>query len=91
MFGDDNRFYEDMTPSPLMKRKEVCKTVKSAKLPLNEYMEATLSDVKTIINEMVSSEDDKRHLLDTIWMLANSAKDGCDWTVNFGYGSKNKN
>lgn len=91
MFGDDNRFYEDMTPSPLMKRKEVVKTVKTTELPLAEYIESTLNDVKTIINEMDGSDDDKKHLLDTIWMLANSAKDGCEWTVDFGFPTtKNK-
>ena len=84
MFGDDNRFYEDMTPN-----KEMDTMVKTTELPLDEYTKSTLNDVKTIINEMDGSEDDKKHLLDTIWMLANSAKDGCDWMVNFGYGNKN--
>ena len=64
--------------------------VKTTELPLDEYMESTLNDVKTIINEMNGLEDDKKHLLDTIWMLANSAKDGCEWTVDFGYPTAKK-
>lgn len=64
--------------------------VKTSELPLNEYMESTLNDVKTIINEMNDSEDDKKHLLDTIWLLANSAKDGCGWTVDFGFPTAKK-
>ncbi len=65
--------------------------VKTTELPLDEYTESTLNDVKTIINEMDGSEDDKKHLLDTIWMLVSAAKDGCDWTVDFGYPTaKNK-
>ena len=64
--------------------------VKTTELPLDEYMESTLNDVHTIINEMGGSEDDKKHLLDTIWMLVNAAKDGCDWTVDFGYPTAKK-
>lgn len=64
---------------------ESIRMVKTTELPLSQYMEGTINDVKSIITEMNGSEDDKKHLLDTIWMLANSAKDGYDWTVNFGF------
>lgn len=90
-FEDANELRNAITKEVLIFRlkiqapEEVYKMVKTTELPLTQYMESTLNDVKTIINEMSGSEDDKKHILDTIWLLANSAKAGCDWTVDFGF------
>ena len=59
--------------------------VKTTELPIAEYMESTLTDIKNVITDMPGSEDDKKHLLDTLWMLTQSAKDGNAWTVDFGF------
>lgn len=50
-----------------------------------EYIDDTLKDIKEIIMGADIPENDKRHFLDTVWMLAHSAKDGCEWTVDFGF------
>ena len=41
-----------------------------------EYIDNTLKDIKEIIMGADIPENDKRHFLDTIWILAHSTKDG---------------
>lgn len=50
-----------------------------------EYIDNTLKDIKEIIMGADIPENDKRHFLDTIWILAHSAKDGAEWNVDFGF------
>lgn len=54
------------------------------KQTFEEYANNTLRDIKDIIVNANIPESDKRHFLDVIWVLAQYAKDGSNWNVEFG-------
>jgi hypothetical protein len=49
-----------------------------------EYVDATFKEMKEAIMSEWDAPADKTHLLDSIWMLVQSAKSGNDWTIDFG-------